>query len=69
MNKIETMKCNFSKTLWKEKMIYIALIANNFLREIVWVNNSLFHYVGSIVQHEGDIDKEFVHKIRVRWLR
>jgi hypothetical protein len=55
------MKCDFSATTQEEGDVR--------LDGQVVPNKDIFHYLGSMLQKDGDIDKDLSHKIKVSWLK
>jgi hypothetical protein len=55
------MKCDFSATTQKEEDVR--------LNGQVVPKKDIFHYLGSMLQKDGDIDEDVSHRIKVGWLK
>jgi hypothetical protein len=60
-SKAEYMKCDFSATTQEE--------GNVRLDGQVVPKKDTFHYLGSMLQKDGDIDEDLSHRIKVGWLK
>jgi hypothetical protein len=60
-SKTEYMKCDFSATTQEEGDVG--------LNGQVVPKKDIFHYLGSMLQKNGDIDEDISHKIKVGWLK
>jgi hypothetical protein len=60
-SKTEYMKCDFSATKQEE--------GNVRLDGQVVPKKDTFHYLGSMLQKNGDIDKDVSHRIKAGWLK
>jgi hypothetical protein len=60
-SKTEYMKCDFSATTQEEGDVK--------LNGQVVPKIDTFHYLGSMLQKNGDIDEDISHKIKVGWLK
>jgi hypothetical protein len=58
-SKTEYMKCDFSATTHEERDVK--------LDGQVVPKKDTFHYLGSILQKDGDIDEDLSHRIKVGW--
>jgi hypothetical protein len=55
------MKCDFSATTQKEEDVR--------LDGQVVPKKDTFHYLGSMLQKDGDINEDVSHRIKVGWLK
>jgi hypothetical protein len=55
------MKCDFSATTQEEGDVR--------LNGLVVLKKDIFHYLGSMLQKNGDIDEDVSHKIKAGWLK
>jgi hypothetical protein len=55
------MKCDFSATTQKEEDVRLNC-------QVV-PKKDTFHYLGSMLQKDGDIDEDVSHRIKVGWLK
>jgi hypothetical protein len=60
-SKIEYMKCDFSATRQEDGDIR--------LDGQVLPKKDIFHYLGSMLQKNGNIDEDVSHRIKVGWLK
>jgi hypothetical protein len=60
-SKTEYMKCDFSATTQDE--------GNVRLDGLVVSKKDTFHYLGLMLQKNGDIDEDVSHRIKVGWLK
>jgi hypothetical protein len=60
-SKTEYMKCDFSATMQEEGDVR--------LNGQMVSKKDIFHYLGSILQKDGDIDEDVSHRIKVDWLK
>jgi hypothetical protein len=60
-SKTEYMKCDFSATTQEEEDVRLD-------GEVV-TKKDTFHYLGSMLQKNGDIDEGVCHRIKVGWLK
>jgi hypothetical protein len=60
-SKIEYMKCDFSATTQEEGDVRVD-------GQVV-LKKDTFHYLGSMLQKNWDIDKDVSHRIKVGWLK
>jgi hypothetical protein len=60
-SKMEYMKCDFSATTQEEGDVR--------LDGQVVPKKDTFHYLGSMLQKNGDIDEDVSHRIKVGWLK
>jgi hypothetical protein len=60
-SKTEDMKCNFSATIQEEGEVRLDA-------QVVSKKNT-FRYLGSMLQNDGDINKDVSHKIKADWLK
>jgi hypothetical protein len=58
---MEYMKCDFSATMQEE--------GNVRLDGQVVPKKNTFHYLGSVLQKDGDIDEDVNHIIKTGWLK
>jgi hypothetical protein len=55
------MKCDFSATMQEERDVRLD-------GQVVFKKDA-FHYLGSMLQKDGDIDKDLSYRIKVGWLK
>jgi hypothetical protein len=60
-SKTEYMKCDFSATMQEEEDVRLD-------GQVVHKKDT-FHYLGSMLQKDGDIDEDLSHRIKVGWLK
>jgi hypothetical protein len=60
-SKTDYMKCDFSATMQEEGDVR--------LDGLVVPKKDIFHYLGSILQKDGDIDEDLSHRIKAGWLK
>jgi hypothetical protein len=61
MSKMEYMKCDFSATTQE--------VGDVRLNGQVVPKKDTFHYLGSMLQKNGDIDEDVSHRIKDSWLK
>jgi hypothetical protein len=61
MSKMKYMKCDFSATTQEQGDVR--------LDGQVVPKKHTFHYLGSMLQKNGDIDEDVSHRIKVGWLK
>jgi hypothetical protein len=60
-SKMEYMKCDFSATTQEEGDVRLD-------GQMV-PKKDIFHYLGSMLQKNGDIDEDVSHRIKANWLK
>jgi hypothetical protein len=60
-SKTEYMKCDFSATTQEE--------GDARLNGQLVSKKDTFHYMGSMLQKDGDIDEDITHRIKADWLK
>jgi hypothetical protein len=59
-SKTEYMKCDFSATTQEEDVRLDGQVVPK---------KDTFHYLGSTLQKDGDIDEDLSHRIKADWLK